>query len=462
MISLRNRAVAGGILWAVAMTIGGSFTIGNYVETLAESRFDELLLARHTQVIVALANSTGNDAVMDRQITDPVFQQPFSGYYWEAEREDGHILVSRSMADFLFANTDIADTALTVRTEPGPAGQTVRTASQWLTLGNGSRWVVTVAASTLPLEIDRNELSQRLYYAFALIGSLAIAGILVVVLVTLRPLTKLRKAVAERWDHEGELPEDDYPYEVLPLVQDINQLLARNTDIIGRSRRQTADLAHALKTPSAIMRNELEDLKAHGVNVQASLDALNRLDSQLNRSFARMKATQESASDFAITDIDTSLGRMGRAFTALAKNKDRVMQLDIRPGLIARINQSDLEEIVGNVLDNALKWSTATIRLTAQQVDATVLITVEDDGPGIAKEDRERALSSGQRLDESKPGTGLGLAIASDLVVAYKGTFEIERSASLGGARMAISLVGAQRARRRSNPLPVATKPATA
>lgn len=462
MISLRNRAVAGGLLWAVAVTIGGSFMIGNYVDQLAVSRFDELLHARHSQVVVGLANSNGDEAVLDNQISDPVFQRPFSGYYWQAEREDGLILVSRSMADSLLQTPESMATDLTTQTLAGPASQTVRSASQQLTLGDGTEWRVTVAASTWPLEKDRAELQQRLYYAFALIGIFSTLGMLFVVLVTLRPLTKLRKDVADRWDNAGALPEDDYPYEVLPLVQDINTLLARNTDIIGRSRRQTADLAHALKTPSAIMRNELEVLHQNGAKVKASLDALDRLDSQLNRSFARMKASQESASEYAATDFDMSLGRMGRAFTALAKNKDRTMQVDIMPGLVARINQSDLEEIVGNLLDNALKWSTSTICLSADQRDNLIHISVEDDGPGIPKEDRERAMSSGQRLDESKPGTGLGLAIASDLIVAYKGSLQIERSEVLGGARIALTLIAANRERSRSTPATGTLRPSTA
>lgn len=461
MISLRNRAVAGGLLWAVAVTIGGSFMIGTYVDRLAVSRFDELLHARHSQVIVALANSNGNGMVLANQITDPVFERPFSGYYWQAEREDGAILVSRSMADSLLQTPEMKATDLRTHTTAGPAGQTVRSASQHLVLDDGSHWLVTVAASTRPLEIDRAELKQRLYYAFALIGIFSTLGTLLVVLVTLQPLTKLRKDVADRWDNAGALPEDDYPFEVLPLVQDINTLLARNTDIVGRSRRQTADLAHALKTPSAIMRNELEVLLQNGIKVQASLDALDRLDSQLNRSFARMKASQESASEFASTDFDLSLGRMGRAFTALAKNKDRIMQVDIAQGLSARINQSDLEEIVGNLLDNALKWSQSTIRLSARQMDNRIRITVEDDGPGIPTEDRERALHSGQRLDESKPGTGLGLAIASDLVAAYKGSLHIERSEKLGGACIAITLIRAPRMRSRPIEAVIKLRPKT-
>jgi len=235
------------------------------------------------------------------------------------------------------------------------------------------------------------------------------------------------------------LPVEDYPLEVQPLVTDINDLLERNRDIVDRSRRQTADLAHALKTPSAVLRNELFELQTGGTDVQSGLNALDRLDAQLKRSFARMKASQDSSSEREIANLSLSLNRLTIAFEALARNHDREMVADFPDDLRAKINQIDIEEILGNLLDNALKWSATTLRLQAKATSEWVRIAVEDDGPGISESGEDRAFVSGQRLDQSKPGTGLGLAIASDLVAAYRGKIHIERS-ELGGAMILVEL----------------------
>ena len=431
------------MLWAVVVALSGIYAIGSYLEQLSVSRFDDLLSSRHTQAIVALVNGDGNAEIMPQQLADPAYQRPFSGIYWQAQSEDGDLLVSRSLADTLLPMPALSGADPVVRNIEGPVGQSLRAMSQLIAVSDGQEWIVTVAESTAGIAAEQDALSRRLNVSFALSGLFAMTGALLVVLFTLRPLAQLRRDVTMHRDKEGDLPIDEYPQEVQPLVLDINHLLERNREIIGRSRRQTADLAHALKTPSSIMRNELSELAQRGIDVRAAIDALDRVDSQLNRSFARMKATQESAAENATTDIDVSLGRMARAFAALCKNKDRAMEVDIAPGMHARINQSDLEEVIGNLLDNALKWSTAAIGLRAMALGKHIQIFVEDDGPGIAEGDVDRALTSGQRLDESKPGSGLGLAIVQDLAAAYKGHVAISKSERMGGTRVTVTLLRA-------------------
>ena len=440
MKSLRQRAVAGGAIWATVVVLAGTNSVASYLESLTLSRFDELLAARHTQAVVALANTGGESDVMPSQLNDPVYQRPFSGNYWQATSKDGRIAVSRSLADSLLSVSVAPEAGTVIQEIDGPSDQRLRALSQQTTLDDGSVWLVTVASSIDTLEADQAELRRRLNIAFALVGLLATAGALLLVMFTLRPLSQLRRDVITRKDQAGELPVDAYPQEVQPLVADINALMERNRDIVDRSRRQTVDLAHALKTPSAVLRNELFGLQQEGMRVQGSINALDRLDAQLKRSFARMKASQDSSMERASTNLDVSLARLGRAFVALAKNKERKVILDIHPDLHVKINQIDFEEIVGNLLDNALKWSTSTIKLSAEPSGKRVLIRIEDDGPGISESSGELPFVSGQRLDESKSGTGLGLAIAADLVAAYQGKISIARSSTMGGAMIILEL----------------------
>lgn len=440
MKSLRQRAVAGGAIWATVVVLAGTNAVGNYLESLTLSRFDEFLAARHTQAVVALANTGGESGALQSQLNDPVYQRPFSGNYWQATSDDGRIVVSRSLTDSLLSIPSPSDGGVVIQQIDGPASQRLRALSRQVTIDDGTVWLITVASSTDSLEADQAELRRRLNVSFALVGVLATAGALLLVLFTLRPLSQLRKDVIARKHHEGDLPVDNYPQEVQPLVADINELLERNRSILDRSRRQTVDLAHALKTPSAVLRNELFELQQEGMRVQKGINALDRLDAQLKRSFARMKASQDNALEGASTNLEVSLGRLGRAFTALAKNKERKVILDVPLDLHAKINQIDFEEIVGNLLDNALKWSASTIRLSVELSGEWVRVQVEDDGPGMMVGSGDLPFVSGQRLDESKPGTGLGLAIATDLIAAYQGKIEITRSPTMGGAMIIVAL----------------------
>ncbi|MEL6640450.1 MAG: HAMP domain-containing sensor histidine kinase [Pseudomonadota bacterium] len=435
MTSLRKRAIAGAIFWACAVTVAGTYLLGSYLESQTVARFDDLVKARHTRAVVALANSEGDEALLGAQLADPVYQQPFSGEYWQIEPiGSSEILVSRSLTDFLLQDTNPSSPNLQLKTIRGPSSQTLRTTNQVVTLDDQSQWIVRVAVSTIGLARDREDVRSRLYIAFTLTGAFAALGAFALVLVTLRPIEKLRHDVADRWNSEGLLPADTYPIEVKPLVDDINELMTRNRDIVNRSRRQAADLAHALKTPAAILRNELEQMHQSGVAAGGSLDALNRLDAQLQRSLARMRATQSASSDNRSVDLTKTLDRMTRAFTALARNADRTLSAKVQSGLMLKVDRNDLDEICGNLLDNAIKWSTSAITLTAVRETSSIRIAIEDDGPGVPEDQRERVLDGGFRLDQSKPGTGLGLSIANDLVAAYGGTLQVTESERLGGA----------------------------
>ena len=276
--------------------------------------------------------------------------------------------------------------------------------------------------------------------AIALVAGLGLFSVLAQTAAILRPIEKLRQDVANRWERDEALSEADYPEEVAPLVADINALLERNRDIVGRARRQAADLAHALKTPSAILRNELTALRENRAKVEKALDALDRLDAQLGRSLARIRMSNTGESTAARTDLSHSIDRFSRLFNTMAARDGKSLATVCDPGLAIRVDAQDIEEVLGNVLDNALKWAARSISLSARRVGDGIEIRVEDDGAGIPEADRAEALRSGGRLDTSKPGTGLGLAIAIDLLRAYGASLDLGSSAGLGGLAVRMTL----------------------
>lgn len=435
MTSLRARAVTGGILWAVAIIVLGLAGLSSYLSSQTQARFVEVLETRHSQAIVAVSNNSDATGDLVRAIGDLVYQVPNSGQYWQVESADGTVYASPSLGEARLPRpVDTRSEERQRRELAGPNGEAVFVIGQWVTVPDGSTWHVQVASSLRSFEQEQVVLRNTLLTAFAFVSFASVLAALMQVAVVLRPLNQLRQDVSGRWEQEDGLEVASYPIEVAPLVNDINTLMERNRDIMRRSRRQAADLAHAIKTPSAIMRNELDALMTQGADVQEARDALDRLDAQLKRSFARMRADGTDATLAVATDLDIALGRMQRAFAAIAGNEGKTFNAVYAEGLRVRMEQSDFEEVVGNLLDNAVKWAASEVRLEAGQTpEGQIMITISDDGPGIPKEELEKATQSGQRLDTSKPGTGLGLAIAHDLIHAYGGKIILSRDEALGG-----------------------------
>ena len=441
MTSLRARAVTAGVLWAAVAVILGLTALSSYLTAQSEARFVELLETRHTQVLVSVANNAGNPENFGRAIGDPVYQRPFSGVYWQIEGDDGALYTSPSLVEALLPAHETNSDAKMIQEVVWEDDERLLCITQSLTMDDGAQWRVQVAMSLATLEQERAVLRQSLLWAFVIATAVAIAGAWLQVTAVLRPLNVLRRDVAERWQKEEGLKVSGYPVEVAPLVSDINGLMQRNHEIIRASRKQAADLAHAIKTPAAIMRNEFEQLQSDGRKVDEALYALDRLDAQLQRSLARIRADASEGAVGAVTALDTALGRMDRAFSALARNAGKSFEASYDADLRVRMDQNDFEEVIGNLLDNAMKWAASRFVLSAARTDGdAVLITIADDGPGIPDAQLRAAMVSGQRLDESKPGTGLGLAIAADLVHIYGGKIVLARSEELGGLAVHIRL----------------------
>jgi signal transduction histidine kinase len=440
MLSLRTRAwISGGVSALVALS-AGTLLLYSFLNQRVSERFDRALIERHTQIVVALASAGSDPATLGDLLFDPQYQTPFSGRYWQVTTPDNTIFTSASLLDATLPLPADPDGGLLLADVANAEVDRVRIAQQVITLENGSSWTVAVAESLQQLDSERRDTRRGLVVAFALVAVIGLASVLIQTAAIVGPLNRLRRDVAQRWDKEEDLSEGDYPEEVAPLVADINGLLARNREIIARSRRQAADLAHALKTPSAILRNELSVLAEGSHDMDRALEALDRVDAQLGRSLARLRAANSGEGSLVKTDLSNSIDRFGRMFGKMAGRDGKDLAVACEPGLVIRMDQQDIEEVLGNLLDNALKWSRSKLALTAAKRAGGIEVVIEDDGPGIPEGDREEAMKSGARLDTSKPGTGLGLAIAGDLLQAYGGTISLEESRSLGGLAVRIGL----------------------
>ncbi|MCA0905722.1 HAMP domain-containing histidine kinase [Ruegeria marisrubri] len=433
MLSLRQRALIGGIA-SGALSVGvGTLVVFSYINTRVLDQFDGALQDRHTQLVVGLSATTDDPENLRQLVFDPAYSAPYSGRYWQVTDSAGTIYTSASLFDETIAEPRSTSDGTTVWNTTGPDSEAIRSVYQKITFEDGTEWGVTVAESRSELINERSAAQRNLLLVFGLVGLIGVASSLLLTSAIVGPLRKLRADVAHRWDQGDELVPADYPDEVSPLVEDLNKLLHRNREIVSGSRRQAADLAHALKTPATILRNELAALSDTGVDTEPAEEALTRIDAQLARSLARMRATNTGELTHSRTDLSNSVERLSRLFSAMAEREGKTLFSECEAGLCVRMDPQDIEEVIGNILDNALKWCRTSFQITARRADNGIELCVEDDGPGIPEDARLEVVRSGSRLDTSVKGTGLGLSISVELLAAYGGTLELRRSERFGG-----------------------------
>jgi signal transduction histidine kinase len=438
MQSLRKRVWISGGLSAFAAVAIGTYLLYSFLGQKALERFDQTLIARHTQIVAALSIYSNEPDQLSALVFDPAYDTPSSGRYWQLIGPDQEIYTSASLLEATLRVPDAGSSKMDLYDAEGPDAEPYRIAHQLITLEDGRVWSVAVAEDLAEMIADKTETRRSLVLAFALVAAVGLFGTVLQTAVLLRPFDKLRQDVAHRCERDEFLNSAEYPEEVAPLVSDINTLLQRNRDMVKVSRGRAADLAHALKTPSAILRNELTVIAEENQVVDKALAALDRLDAQLARSLARIRLSNSGETTFARTDLSAVVMRFSRLFGKLAERDGKQLRTVCEPNLIIRIDAQDFEEVLGNILDNALKWCRSQISITAHRLPDGIELVVEDDGPGIAAKDRTTALRAGSRLDTSKSGSGLGLAISTDLLKVYDSSLDLGDSALLGGLAVRI------------------------
>lgn len=231
-----------------------------------------------------------------------------------------------------------------------------------------------------------------------------------------------------------------FPSEVQPLVTDLNRLLDQRDQTVQRASTAAGNLAHGLKTPLAVLTVEAERTAAAGhgdlaASIQQQVDQMRR---QVDYHLARARATSGQASG-ARSTLRESIDGLVRTLTRLHATRDLAIDVQVDPALSVRVRRADVDEMLGNLLDNACRWARSRVLVAASQEEGRVTVTVDDDGPGIAPEMWSRVLQRGVRADESGPGSGLGLAIVRDLAELYEGAIALGRS-PLGGLRVLLEL----------------------
>jgi signal transduction histidine kinase len=313
----------------------------------------------------------------------------------------------------------------------------LRVAERDVTLpGSNVRWRFQVAESRKTLDAEIREERQTLFWSFAALG----AGLLVLAALQtvygLWPLRRVRREVAAIRSGTATRVSNEFPSEVRPLTEEINQLLAHSEAQAEEARRHAGNLAHALKTPLTVITNaatanspDLDDIVCR----EASL-----MRRQVDHHLARARAIGRRASAQARACVWDSVEAVQRAVDRLYEK----VTVDIAGDKSAEVHveRQDLDEMVGNLVENAAKYGNGRVFVTVEKHGKTVDVLVEDDGSGIPEPEREAIFARGARLDTDKPGTGLGLAIVRDVAEIYGGKVSLEESEDLGGLLARLTL----------------------
>jgi signal transduction histidine kinase len=252
---------------------------------------------------------------------------------------------------------------------------------------------------------------------------------------------RLRRQLSGVRDGTDRRVEGAYPIEVQPLVNDLNSLLEHRERAVQRAMAKAGDLAHGLKTPLAVLTQEADRAEAAGQHELASTisQQVERMRRQIEFHLAHARAAGSGDVPGARCPVLPSVEGLTRTLLRLYAARGLAIQVDVSPEHFIRGQQEDLEEMLGNLLDNACKWAKSKVKIQSAQEDGAVAMTVDDDGSGLAASMRDVVLQRGVRADEAAPGSGLGLAIVRDLVELYEGTFSLEDSPT-GGLRARVRL----------------------
>jgi len=450
-VSLRWRLLGGAVLAvAVALALAG-WGIARLFERHVTDQFDLRLQDQMTQVLAALQLDAQGGPVLGRALADPRWERPYSGLYWQVQAPGAGdrepVLRSWSLWDErLFLPADgLTDGALHLHVIPGPAGQRLRALERVVQLdGRTDRWRVIVAADVVELESAQADFRDALVMALLVLGAALMAAVWVQVGVGLRPLRDLQAAVQRVRDgHETRL-QGALPTEVRPLVDDFNLVLAENEQGIERSRRLAGNLAHAIKTPLAVMAGLADDpaqpREALARQLREQVEAVRR---QVDWHLRRARAASASG-PARRTPVAPVLDGLLRVMAKVHAPRDNRAPLELvldapDPALCFAGEEQDLQEMAGNLLDNACKWARSRVVVTAQREPDRWRLVVDDDGPGLAPEQCVAVLQRGVRADEQVPGTGLGLDIVRDIASLYGGELRLGRG-PLGGLRAELRL----------------------
>ncbi len=456
--SLAFRLFVTAALCALVVLPLAGFIIDTVHKRDVKEAFDSRLSQLLTIIIAFSTDHGGPDPRYPRNVGEPLFELSHSGWYWQItplETSPGKRMISASLASeelVLPSTQGIKPDAYNIRwfDGKGPVGEPLRVAETVFNAGEDEapRFYSYVVAGNV--QFAETRISD---FRFPLAVSLAVAGLGLVLSTFMQvhfgliPLRAIEKRLAAIRSGEAQKLEGNLPTEIEPLGTELNALIQSNQDIVERARTQVGNLAHALKTPLAVITNEASDEKSPSGRKIAEQATIMR--DQVSHYLDRARMAARAGVIGRATHVRPVVESISRALERIHRERQISIAIDCPDDLRFQGEKQDLEEMLGNLLDNACKWAEQDVQFKAvvspagkENPQMRLLIAVDDDGPGLTPEQRKQGIQRGRRLDESKPGSGLGHSIVADVAQSYRGKFSLE-AAPTGGLSARLDLPAA-------------------
>ena len=431
--SLGFRLAAGAALWITAALVVAGLVLSWLFRDYVERGFERQLARQLDRLSAVSEVGPGGAVQLKRLLADPRFDRPYSGWYWQVAGPGGPLRRSRSLWDRALDFEREAKATDTPRrtTEMGPEGQHLWVLRRAVTFpGSGRVFQIAVAADIREMHAAIADFTEPLALSLAVLGLGLIAAVVIQVRYGLSPLRRLRDALAAVRSGYATRLAGPFPDEVTPLAEDLNALLDHNASVVERARTHVGNLAHALKTPLSVVANAAEG--ETGPLAETARQQVAAMSGQIDHHLARARTVAADGVLGARTGVSTVAEELRRALARIHAERRIDPAIAGESGLVFLGERQDLQEMLGNLMDNACKWARSEVRVTLARRDGRLGIRVEDDGPGLAPEARARAFDRGRRDDVAMPGSGLGLAIVRDVAELYGGGVSLGESA-LGG-----------------------------
>jgi signal transduction histidine kinase len=454
--SLALRLFLSATTAVVVILLITGFVLSSLYRQGVERAFDRRLGVYLRTIVADLASPDDASGKFPQSLGEPLFELPLSGWYWQVTRLDpgkSEVRSSRSLWDGGLPHLQDLGIA------PGPDGsregyvsgqedQRLRLVERNIDLGEEGHYLVAVAGDAAEIASETRSFDQALIITFSLLAAVLLLTTMFQVRFGLAPLKRITTGLAAIRAGTAERLAGTFPEEIAPLARETNALIDANREIVERARTHVGNLAHALKTPLSVMVNEANarpgDPLARKVVEQADI-----MRDQVARHLERARLAARLTVVGSVTDVTPVVIALSRTMEKIYRDKNIAIDVHADGEARFRGERHDLEEMVGNLVDNASKWASSrvSIEVVREQPDPAsetrlIRVIVDDDGRGLSPSEREQVAKRGRRLDETKPGSGLGLSIVVELAALYGGGLTLG-AAPLGGLRAELVLPAA-------------------
>ncbi|NGN99834.1 ATP-binding protein [Grimontia sp. S25] len=432
-LSLKSRLLLATVIWATVMIsiagIGIPVLMNDYLVTATKER----LQLSMDEISNNLQLDENQQLVLAQPLSDARFERPFSGLYWRMT-QGTTVLRSPSLADkdFKLSDGPIKE-MLGARKEP-----LITITQTFVPKGGTAPVTVKIGIDEDPTEDVLQSLSSKLWVILSMlfVGVIVLVGLQVAW--SLLPLNDMQRELVKLKEGKQDALSTNYPQEVSPLVSDLNALLFHYHELLSRARQHAGNLSHALKTPLSVLKNDVLSLDEE--SQKKLLPSIERIQNQIDYHLGRARVAGSMNILAVKSNPSTRVDAITLAFDKVYASREVIVINELDDEFDVAVDPADLDEMLGNLIENAYKWANTLVRIYA--IDAgkeTVQICVEDDGEGIPDEELTNVLKRSFRLDESTPGTGLGLNIVNEIAHSYRGSLELTKG-SMGGLKAVLTV----------------------